>query len=366
MAVAGGAHAGSGGVGGGGGGGGSDPTARPKLDDVVCLASCAGLRKVAPRGLVKLKGSNLRRVIEVSFNQEGGGRIAVEPSVAEDRAVKVRVPPEAATGKPRVVTKRGKEDTSPKILTIVSIDEVPEEGDFKPRGIRATPKSVYYFGTRDAKAKFSFDGAPTDIRVLVINLDTNRLVRTLIARNREPFVEHTVRWNGRRKDGKKAPSGRYRFKFGPRLGGPVTSSDKAKFSYRDHIFPVRAAHSYGDGLGAGRGHQGQDVFAKCGSPLVAARGGKVQWNRYHSAAGYYLVIDGKDTGRDYAYMHLAKKGRPREGSVVRTGERIGKVSDTGNASGCHLHFELWSAPGWYEGGHPTNPTDDLKAWDRYS
>ncbi len=65
-------------------------------------------------------------------------------------------------------------------------------------------------------------------------------------------------------------------------------------------------------------------------------------------------------------MHMKKKGRAREGSKVRTGERIGFVSDTGNASGCHLHFEIWSAPGWYQGGHFTNPTDDLKAWDKYS
>ena len=52
--------------------------------------------------------------------------------------------------------------------------------------------------------------------------------------------------------------------------------------------------------------------------------------------------------------------------TVRTGQPIGLVGDTGNAQGCHLHFEIWGAPGWYEGGSPIDPLSYLKAWDRYS
>ena len=93
----------------------------------------------------------------------------------------------------------------------------------------------------------------------------------------------------------------------------------------------------------------------------------MQWKAYHSSAGYYLVIDGKKTGRDYAYMHLKKPSPLREGQRVRTGERIGKVGQSGNASGCHLHMEEWTAPGWYEGGHfARSITRHLKKWDRWS
>ena len=150
------------------------------------------------------------------------------------------------------------------------------------------------------------------------------------------------------------------------LGGESGTSDATGFAYYGYKFPLRGKHYYGDGLGAGRGHQGQDVFAKCGTKIVAARGGTVQTNAYQSAAGYYVVIDGKKTGEDYAYMHMEKKGRPKEGSRVKTGEMIGRESDTGDAQGCHLHFEIWSAPGWYEGGHVLNPTRPLKKWDKWS
>ena len=81
-----------------------------------------------------------------------------------------------------------------------------------------------------------------------------------------------------------------------------------------HEFPVRGPHGYGEfaaRFGGGRGHQGQDVFAACGTPLVAARGGIVKFKQYHARAGNYLVIDGERTGIDYAYMHLRDAGARR-------------------------------------------------------
>jgi len=134
-----------------------------------------------------------------------------------------------------------------------------------------------------------------------------------------------------------------------------------------YLFPVPAKHQYGDGYGAGRGHQGQDVFAKCGVKLIANHTGKVQTVDRHSSAGNYIVLDAKGTGKDYAYMHLKDKAIPREGSRVRKGDKIGEVGKTGNASGCHLHFEKWTSPGYYEGGDATaSVTKSLKKWDKYS
>jgi murein DD-endopeptidase MepM/ murein hydrolase activator NlpD len=66
-------------------------------------------------------------------------------------------------------------------------------------------------------------------------------------------------------------------------------------------------------------------------------------------------------------MHLRGKARVAGDDRVRTGQRIGEVGESGNASGCHLHFELWSSPGWYEGGHfLRSVTRQMKRWDRWS
>jgi murein DD-endopeptidase MepM/ murein hydrolase activator NlpD len=144
------------------------------------------------------------------------------------------------------------------------------------------------------------------------------------------------------------------------------------FDLYDHIFPVRGRHDYGGAgarFGAGRSghsHQGHDVFARCGTKLVAARGGTVKFKQYHSVAGHYLVIDGDHTEVDYAYMHLTTASPFNPGDRVFTGQQIGTVGESGNAHGCHLHFEMWSGPGWYDGGRPFDPLPHLQAWDAYS
>lgn len=184
--------------------------------------------------------------------------------------------------------------------------------------------------------------------------------------------EQMVRWNGTvRKQLQKERKYAFRITATAPNGATTLSarpSDTSRDSFKlwHHRFPVRGKHTYGDGLGAGRGHQGQDIFAECGTRLEAARGGRIQTNAYHSAAGYYVVIDAKQTRKDFVYMHLKRRGLPKEGERVKTGESIGRVGATGNASGCHLHFELWSKPGWYEGGEPLNATKYLKRWDKYS
>ena len=132
---------------------------------------------------------------------------------------------------------------------------------------------------------------------------------------------------------------------------------------------MRGKHTYGTGIaafGAGRNghsHQGQDIFAACGTPLVAARGGIVKLNQNEANAGNYLVIDGAGTDVDYAYMHLAQRSPLKKGAMVMTGQPIGEVGDTGDAVGCHLHFEMWSSPGWYSGGAPFDPLAFLQDWD---
>ena len=131
------------------------------------------------------------------------------------------------------------------------------------------------------------------------------------------------------------------------------------------VFPIPAAHDYGTEInrfGGGRGHKGQDVFAKCGTPLVAALGGVVTMAKFQERAGNYAVITADD-GTSQAYMHMRQAALVKKGDRVEAGQQIGEVGDTGRASGCHLHFELWTAPGWYEGGDPIDPLPLLRKLD---
>lgn len=133
----------------------------------------------------------------------------------------------------------------------------------------------------------------------------------------------------------------------------------------DGVFPIRGKHDYGafiNRFGGGRSHQGQDVFATCGTPLVAAWSGEVIKATFQSRAGNYVVIQHAD-GRSTAYMHMRLPTDLRTGDEVQAGDVVGEVGETGRASGCHLHFELWTAPGWYRGGRAVDPLATLRALD---
>jgi murein DD-endopeptidase MepM/ murein hydrolase activator NlpD len=183
-----------------------------------------------------------------------------------------------------------------------------------------------------------------------------------------------VPWNGTLASGI-APDGIYEL----RLADPgtakasVTGGQTQPFAMHLHQFPVPGPHTYGgpDGrFGAPRSghiHQGQDLPAACGEKLYVFEKGQVRVNAYQAGgAGYYVVLDGKNDNHDYFYAHLRRPASVREGEHVRTGERIGVVGSTGDATGCHLHFEVWKGD-WWGGGHPLPAvTKILKRWDRWS
>jgi len=135
---------------------------------------------------------------------------------------------------------------------------------------------------------------------------------------------------------------------------------------QEHVFPIRGPHDLGRSeanmFGGGRGHDGQDMFADCGTPVIAAAAGRVVRAAYEGAAGNYLVIHDTHSGQDAVYMHLLHTPRFASGEGVVLGQRIASVGRTGDADGCHLHFELWTAPGWFK-GHAYDPLPMLRRWD---
>lgn len=106
------------------------------------------------------------------------------------------------------------------------------------------------------------------------------------------------------------------------------------------VCPVAGPHSFIDSWGAprsgGRRHQGVDMMARIGVPVVAPVSGTVS-HRGNSVGGLSFHLSGDD-GHYYYGTHLSRYG---QGGRVSAGTVIGYVGDTGNARGMpHLHFEI--------------------------
>ena len=222
----------------------------------------------------------------MKFTSDEEKRVKTEPDSAADDVVEVTVPEGAVTGKPRVVDSERNKATSPKDLEIAGTDaEEPARpsrpiptsrpsqarpghgdapGDTSPDGISVDPDKGFFRGKRPATAHVS-GGSVSELEV--VSADDGSVVATVPVTD-EGTGEATAKWDGVTDTGEVAPNGEYEFGGG---GG-----DSAAFEQYDHIFPINGKHEYGDGIGAGRGHQGQDVFADCGTKLVAARAGKVE------------------------------------------------------------------------------------------
>jgi murein DD-endopeptidase MepM/ murein hydrolase activator NlpD len=93
--------------------------------------------------------------------------------------------------------------------------------------------------------------------------------------------------------------------------------------------------------GCRRLHQGLDIFARHGTPLVAAADGVVTQRAVGGLSGIGVEI--RDArGVEYYYAHLSRWADGlREGMRVSRGQVIGYVGNTGNAMGTlpHVHFE---------------------------
>jgi murein DD-endopeptidase MepM/ murein hydrolase activator NlpD len=376
----------------GGAGGGTMYVATPKVSKVTCLRRCAAGKRIRGGSVLKIAGTALGGVTQLTFlgNHGSGDDVAIKVRAGSDTRLQARVPLGAVTGPISLATSAGGRSPASKpvlILPPLPPEPNPELSPVPGPSVSGAPRLET--GTSRTKAfvdarpgvKFSFrlsGASAAALKVELVSGTDGAVVKTWTPQEVPPDQVQSISWNGRLGRAAARP-GRYSFRLTAASadGSEARSSqagdvERDAFDLYDNIFPVRGRHDFGGAgahFGAGRAghvHQGQDVMAKCGTRMVAARGGRIKFKQYHAAAGHYIVIDGDGTDIDYVYMHLDQPSPFNEGDRVYTGQTIGAVGDSGNARGCHLHFELWSAPGWYDGGDPFDPLPSLEAWDSWS
>lgn len=115
--------------------------------------------------------------------------------------------------------------------------------------------------------------------------------------------------------------------------------------------PRRLTDQWGAPRSGGRRHQGIDIFAPCGTPVLSATEGIVFTVGENALGGQIVRVLGPG-GNWHYYAHLSRYGDVTRGDRVQPGTVLGYVGQTGNARGtpCHLHYGVYS---W--GGGAQNP-----------
>jgi biotin carboxyl carrier protein len=152
----------------------------------------------------------------------------------------------------------------------------------------------------------------------------------------------------------------------PEAGVPTP----AQLAAAGAVFPVAGAHNFGgpeNRFGAPRSghvHEGQDVLAAEGTPVVAPLAGTILMTSYQAGGAGYYAVEHTAVGFDFVFAHCkAGSLAASTGQAVSAGQALCQAGQTGSATAPHLHFEMWVG-GWQAAtGHPVDPLAYLAAWD---
>lgn len=129
--------------------------------------------------------------------------------------------------------------------------------------------------------------------------------------------------------------GRYEIEVAlePTLSFPVSGHDADAIQSR-----------FGADRDAGRRrHEGVDIFAPRGTPVVAAAAGLATWVGTNELGGNVVMVRDRGRGEGHYYAHLDTQ-LVTEGTIVSIGDTLGRVGNTGNArtTPTHLHFGIYA------------------------
>lgn len=131
-----------------------------------------------------------------------------------------------------------------------------------------------------------------------------------------------------------------------RAESPVSRGTSSRF-----IWPTEGELTSGFAQRWGRHHDGIDLANDIGTPVRAARTGRVSYSGWSSGYGRVVMIE-HDQGYTTVYGHLSES-YVAEGQYVKAGQSIAAMGNTGYSTGPHLHFEV------RKNGTPINPYNVL-------
>jgi biotin carboxyl carrier protein len=153
----------------------------------------------------------------------------------------------------------------------------------------------------------------------------------------------------------------------PEAGAPTPAQTVADGA----VFPVAGPHNFGgpeNRYGAPRSghvHEGQDILTAEGTPDVAPLAGTITATSYQAGGAGYYAVEHTPIGFDFMFAHCkAASLAVSAGQGVSAGQQLCQAGQSGDATGPHLHLEIWVG-GWQAaGGHSIDPLPYLEAWEQ--
>lgn len=165
---------------------------------------------------------------------------------------------------------------------------------------------------------------------------SNDFIRAIFG---SPVTPHVSAAEAAIKQEFKAPIANVQFVNPPLIEEPITDSKLIAARSRELLWPMRGGQVASRfGWRSGRMHQGTDIAAPMGTPILAAATGKVVFAGWESGYGNLIIVD-HGNGTKTKYGHCSKI-LVKVGDNVPQGSIIGKVGQTGRATCPHLHYEV--------------------------
>jgi murein DD-endopeptidase MepM/ murein hydrolase activator NlpD len=102
-------------------------------------------------------------------------------------------------------------------------------------------------------------------------------------------------------------------------------------------------------------HKADDIASYSGTRVVPIRSGRVVFAGWKNNCGGYQVWVSHGNGLYTAYYHLSRESVYKGKYVTRQSTRIGRVGESGCATGPHLHVEVWRGSPWASGSYRVKP-----------